>query len=84
MVESEVLTKLVYNGESTSARKPTKVHQRRGGNKGSAQSLKLALEETDLQTQALEEEVQTLQQELAASKTRITKLWRLSCSKVQE
>ena len=57
---------------------------RGGGNKGSAQSLKLALEETDLQTQALEEEVQTLQQELAASKTRITKLWRLSCSKVQE
>ena len=83
-VKPEVLT------ESAQDREPTEneeTHQSSSGeeeDEESVQSLKLVLEEANQQKQALQEEVQTLRQELAARKTRITELWKLSCSQVQE
>ena len=47
-------------------------------------SLRQALEEVTLQKQTLEEEVEGLKQELGNSRSRITELWKMSCTQVQE
>ena len=47
-------------------------------------SLKQALEEAIQQKQALGDQVESLNQDLASSRARITELWKMSCAQVQE
>ena len=85
-VDPEVLSEAVHDREPTE-RDNEETRQslsEEEDNEESVESLKVALEEANQQKEALQEEVQTLRQELAASKARITELWKLSCSQVQE
>ena len=53
-------------------------------NEESVSSLKQALEEAIQQKQALADQVESLNQDLASSRARITELWKMSCAQVQE
>ena len=85
-VDPEVLPEAVHDRESTEHEKEETRQSlsEEEDNEESVESLKVALEEANQQKEALQEEVQTLRQELAANKARITELWKLSCSQVQE
>lgn len=84
MVEPEVPQELVQDREPTGHEATNQNLSREEDDEESVQFLKLALEEANQQIQVLQDEVQTLRQELTTSKTRITKLWKLSCSQLQE
>ena len=52
--------------------------------KESVYSLKQALEEAIQQKQSLADQVEALKQDLASSRARITELWNISCTQIQE